>query len=232
MRVGGNKIINVDVRIIAATNVDIESMVESGKIRRDLYYRLNTMQLTLPALRDRNDDIPLLTEHIIKDIGGKFKLGDDVMEAFLTHKWEGNVRELRNYLEFFQCLCKNVITLKDIPDNLSKKLSKYSSYSSVSNFTLDKKCKNENIFSGCDGENYLYIMDILYRCYNMKKLVGRRTIAEIARESNVFLTEQEIRAKLKALEMEGLVKIGIGRSGTRITPLGIDNFLQARKSTQ
>jgi len=232
MRVGGNKIINVDVRIIAATNVDIESMVESGKIRRDLYYRLNTMQLTLPALRDRNDDIPILTEYIIKDIGGKFKLGDDVMEAFLTHKWEGNVRELRNYLEFFQCLCKNIITMKDLPDNLSKKLSKYSSYSSVSNFTLDKKYENENIFSGCDGENYLYIMDILYSCYNMKKLVGRRTIAEIARKSNVFLTEQEIRAKLKVLEMEGFVKIGIGRSGTRITPLGIDNFLQSKKLTQ
>lgn len=232
MRVGGNKIINVDVRIIAATNVDIESMVESGKIRRDLYYRLNTMQLTLPALRDRTDDIPILTEYIIKDIGGKFRLGDDVMQAFLIHKWEGNVRELRNYLEFFQCLCKNVITMNDIPDNLIKKLCKYSPCSSASNYTSDKKCKNENIFSGCEGENYLYIMDILYRCYNMKKLVGRRTIAEIARKSNVFLTEQEIRAKLKVLEIEGLVKIGIGRSGTRITPIGIDNFLQSKKLAQ
>jgi len=232
MRVGGNKIINVDVRIIAATNMDIESMVESGKIRRDLYYRLNTMQLTLPALRDRTDDIPILTEYIIKDIGGKFRLDDDVMQAFLIHKWEGNVRELRNYLEFFQCLCKNVITMKDIPDNLIKKLCKYSPYSSAFNSAPDRKCKNENIFSGCEGEIYLYIMDILYRCYNMKKLVGRRTIAEIARKSNVFLTEQEIRAKLKVLEIEGLVKIGIGRSGTRITPLGIENFLQSKKLTQ
>lgn len=229
MRVGGNKIINIDVRIIATTNVCIESMVESGKIRKDLYYRLNTMQLTLPALRDRTGDIPILAEYIIKDIGGNFKLNDDVMEAFLRYRWDGNVRELKNCLEFFQCLDKNVITMKDIPDNFIKKLCIDSSHTHFYSNNHDKECNNENLFTGYDGEIYLYIMEVLYNCYNEKKIVGRRTIAEIARKSNVFITEQEIRSRLKVLEIQRFVKVGIGRSGTRITTLGIDNYLMFKK---
>lgn len=229
MRVGGNMIINIDVRIIAATNVCIESMVESGKIRKDLYYRLNTMQLTLPALRDRTDDIPILAEYIIKDIGGNFRLDDDVMEAFLTFKWDGNVRELKNCLEFFKCLDRNVITMKDIPDNFIKKLCINSAHAHSYSNDHEKECNNENLFTGYDGEIYLYIMEVLYNCYNEKQVVGRRTIAEIARKSNVFITEQEIRSRLKVLEIQRFVKVGIGRSGTRITTLGIDNYLMFKK---
>ena len=96
MRLGGTKIIHVDVRIIAATNVDMEAMVRDGAIRKDLYYRLNTMELTLPPLRRRREDIPLLIRHIQTEIGANFELSQPVMNQIMAHDWDGNVRELKN----------------------------------------------------------------------------------------------------------------------------------------
>ena len=104
-RIGSNEVIKVDVRLIAATNRDLESMIKEGKFRQDLYYRLKVVTLRLPALRERRDDIPLLTAHFIRDLSSRYgkkvqeKLSDDARQAFARYPWPGNVRELRNTLE-------------------------------------------------------------------------------------------------------------------------------------
>jgi DNA-binding NtrC family response regulator len=103
-RVGGTEPVDVDVRIIAATNRDLEKAVAEGTFREDLYYRLNVIRVTLPPLRERPEDIPLLVEHLLERLGietGKKAEGvsAQAMERLMTHSWPGNVRELRNVLE-------------------------------------------------------------------------------------------------------------------------------------
>lgn len=103
IRVGGISTIPVDVRLIAATNQDLEAMVEGGTFRRDLYYRLNLIPLHIPPLRERGDDIPLLAVHFLEKFnakhGKKKELTDEAMQIMKEYPWPGNIREMENLLE-------------------------------------------------------------------------------------------------------------------------------------
>jgi len=103
-RVGGSQVIKTDVRILAATNRDLKKLVESGAFREDLYYRLNVIPVTLPPLRERKEDIPLLVEHFLAQFRTEMRkplegVSAEVLEMLMAHDWPGNVRELRNVLE-------------------------------------------------------------------------------------------------------------------------------------
>ncbi len=103
-RLGGNRPIRVDVRVIAATNRMLELMVEDGAFRQDLYYRLNVVRIDIPPLRNRKQDIPLLVNHFMEKIRTKLGLdidtiSDEALDMLLKHHWSGNVRELENVLE-------------------------------------------------------------------------------------------------------------------------------------
>jgi DNA-binding NtrC family response regulator len=119
-RVGGTKEIAVDVRVIGATNRDLDKAIEQGQFRRDLMYRLNVVTITLPPLRARGDDVRLLTQHFVGRFAQEFKkpavtLAEDVWEVLLGYGWPGNVRELRNVIERAVLLSKNNwITREDI----------------------------------------------------------------------------------------------------------------------
>src|SRR5918998_1122584 len=89
----------VDVRVIAATNRDVDARVAAGELRADLLYRLRVVHLAVPPLRERREDIPLLIENFIKQSGRKVTLSPAAMRMLLTHRWSGNVRELRNVIE-------------------------------------------------------------------------------------------------------------------------------------
>ncbi|HAV40922.1 MAG TPA: Fis family transcriptional regulator, partial [Acidobacteria bacterium] len=121
MRLGGTKTIRVDVRIIAATNTDLEELIEQKAFRKDLYYRLNVIKIELPPLRARKEDIPLLVRHFIdiykqennKDIEG---VSEEVMEILMDYDWPGNVRELENVLERAVVLSRSkIITREALP---------------------------------------------------------------------------------------------------------------------
>ncbi|MFA7606497.1 MAG: nif-specific transcriptional activator NifA [Rhodocyclaceae bacterium] len=102
-RVGGGRTLRVDVRVIAATNRDLESEVEQGRFREDLYYRLNVMPINLPPLRERVEDIPDIARHLMQKISGvqgrTLQITDDAIRVLLHHSWPGNVRELENCIE-------------------------------------------------------------------------------------------------------------------------------------
>ena len=103
-RIGSNKVSHVDVRILAATNANLREKVGEGTFRQDLFYRLNTIELHLPPLRDRGEDIVLLAEYFLKIYSGKYSVGDVVLGAsakqkLLKHTWPGNVRELQHCIE-------------------------------------------------------------------------------------------------------------------------------------
>ncbi len=100
-RVGGTKDIQVDVRLVAATNKDLEQAVSQGTFREDLFYRLNVIRLSLPPLRERREDIPLLIEHLYRKLTGHetLKVSEGAMRRLLDYSWPGNIRELENVLE-------------------------------------------------------------------------------------------------------------------------------------
>ena len=120
-RVGGVRPIEVDTRVIAATNVDLLKAVNEGRFRDDLYYRLNVIPLHLPPLRERKDDIPLLVEHFLrrfnKRLGKQVRRVDpEALAALLAHPWPGNIRELENLMERSVLLCEgDAIGVADLP---------------------------------------------------------------------------------------------------------------------
>ena len=127
-RIGGKKDIPLDLRVAAATNHDPEQLINEGKFRADLYYRLNVARVHLPPLRDRKEDIPYLVNHIIGDLNQRYDryiegLTDDAMEKLLHYHWPGNIRELKNCLES-TCisLLSRRISFMDFPDSFRKKL--------------------------------------------------------------------------------------------------------------
>ena len=120
-RVGGNQDIKVDVRVVAATNKKLEEQVEKGDFREDLYYRLKTIKLTMPQLRDRRDDIIPLSQKFLGDVAkenGKPErdLSSEALQALMAYDWPGNVRELRSAIEHGVVMCNgNKITLRHLP---------------------------------------------------------------------------------------------------------------------
>jgi len=124
--VGGTQTYKVDVRLIFATNQDLEELVRRGEFRQDLYYRINVVTITQPPLRERIGDIPLLVEHFLKEFNeqtGKNVKGFDeqAMQLLQRYHWPGNVRELINVVERAVVLCKgDIITVNDLPEALRR----------------------------------------------------------------------------------------------------------------
>ena len=120
-RVGGDATVAVDVRVIAATNKDLEAAVGNGQFREDLYFRLNVVPIKSPSLRDRLEDVPALARAFLEEFclenGMRTKpVEAEVTEALVEHHWPGNVRELRNVVERMAILSGDTITLEDLPD--------------------------------------------------------------------------------------------------------------------
>jgi DNA-binding NtrC family response regulator len=123
-RVGGVETIDVDVRLIAATNRDLQQMVAKGTFRQDLFFRLDVVTITLPPLRERVGDIPLLVQHYLAEFAKENSkqietITPDAMDLLTAYAWPGNVRELRNVLERMVVLCRaDKLTVRDVPANI------------------------------------------------------------------------------------------------------------------
>ena len=123
-RVGGNGVKKVDVRIVAATNRNLETEVAAGRFREDLYYRLNVIPLHLPPLRERGEDISLLVEHFLKVFCKKrnqtsLRVSPEARKALMAYAWPGNIRELENFMERVSILCEGpVVEVADLPQKI------------------------------------------------------------------------------------------------------------------
>ena len=139
-RVGDSSQIKVSVRVIAATNSELHKMVKSGSFREDLYYRLNVVQLSLPPLRDRREDMPAMLDHFLNRFNKKINknvtaISEDVQRMFMKYSWPGNIRELQNTLEFAVVLCNgSTITVNDLPPEFIDR----------NKVVLDPACNNED----------------------------------------------------------------------------------------
>lgn len=217
MRIGGDRVIKIEVRIIAATNRNLKELVKKRRFRNDLYYRLNVLPLHIPPLREREGDILLLAEEIKKELHSDFDLEDDVKNIFLNHNWEGNVRELRNYIEYLTYIGDKKIKKENLPfieqDN-SNDIISYEDEAVIA-AKLEK-------FAGNTIQEYMFVMEELARGYKERRGKGRRSIAKAAQQADIYLTEQEIRSILVKLEEQEIVRTSRGRGGSKITQQGLE----------
>jgi transcriptional regulator with GAF, ATPase, and Fis domain/CHASE2 domain-containing sensor protein len=147
-RVGSSKTIHVDVRIIAATNKDLVATVKERKFREDLYYRLNVIQMVLPPLRERKEDIPALASHFLQKENSTFKMSKAFLDALSTYNWKGNVRELESVIKraaiFAKTSGRSVLQTIDLPDEIRKKV-KYNFEDLVLDSLRNKKFSHASI---------------------------------------------------------------------------------------
>lgn len=221
VRLGGVDVIPVDVRIIAATNEDLPTIVREGGFRKDLFYRLSVLPLQLPPLRERGLDIQLLFTRIRDDLRGSFTLSPDALDVLLNHRWEGNVREVRNCVEYLICLGKSVIEPEDLPFNIQPlaAVSVNAPPSDIPHTSADdtrQALEHLRQAAGSDLASYQFLLTMLSQNPSM----GRKALSDSAAHAGLTLTEQTIRTMMSHLERLGLVEIRRGRGGTHITALG------------
>ncbi len=145
-RVGGNETIEVNVRVISATNIDIKRAIEEGKFREDLYYRLNVIPINVPTLSERVEDIPLLADYFIEKFSKEHGLGtkeilDDGIEFLMKYSWPGNVREIKNIIERLMIMVQKEVIGKD---DIKKHLESYDYEDTVSKNTSSLKKARED----------------------------------------------------------------------------------------
>ena len=144
-RVGGTKPIKVDVRIIAATNRNLEAMVEEGRFRQDLFYRLNVFSIIIPPLRERKEDIPVIADYLIEKLENKVEISPETMNILSSHDWPGNVRELQNVLESASITAKDTIEAAQVSSLVIKNLKEAdaiifdSNRSDTQDYNLDQR---------------------------------------------------------------------------------------------
>lgn len=222
MRVGGNQIIHVDVRIVAATNEELERKVAAGTFRRDLYYRLNALPLLIPPLRDRDGDVFDLLADFRRRLGGVFRLSDEVKTIFSEYHWPGNIRELHNVVDYLNFTGNRVITRADLPPFFggtsraglpfpvkeAPRLAEESDRTFA--FSPESPSKTERI-----------LLEILYETNREGKCIGRDGLILEARRRNIILSQPQVRKVLGELEHKGYVTVCRGRGGSKITEKGM-----------
>lgn len=208
MRIGSDRMINIDTRIIAATNRDLMSEVEQGNFRRDLYYRLNVISICIEALRNRREDIlPLMSSFL----GSKYnKLTDSDKNLLFTYTWPGNVRELESSAIHYN-------TLSILP--------KYLLDSSVVSVTVPKPSRY--VDGGCIE---MEILKIIMENTQFFHGIGRIQLNTYLKSLQIHIGDASLRNILKDLQEKGLITIGMGRTGTKITETGIQKINDCKVS--
>ncbi|MEE0740697.1 MAG: sigma 54-interacting transcriptional regulator [Emergencia sp.] len=218
MRVGGSKPIDIDVRIISATNKNLFDMVEEGDFREDLYYRLNVLPLFLPPLRERKEDILPIFYSLAHQMNSLMQLSPGALGALKNYSWRGNVRELRNVAEFLVSKGKKYIEEEDLPPLRDKQRNSINDVSITENSTLiDQFILNE----GREIALYYAVLLELHESLLSGQRFGRQTLLERVNERGGLYTEGEVRKALFKLSSYGFVRSARGRGGSVINPEGL-----------
>lgn len=198
MRIGSDRIIDIDVRLITATNKNLKLEVQEGHFRSDLFYRLNVLPIQIPPLRARMQDVIPLLRHFL---GDKYHdLTSQEIDRLTSYQWPGNVRELENFCTYYK-------TLASFPE-----------------YILEEKNKTamEDLSSGIQKKS----LEIIANYTKISHGIGRNALLHILNSKGFSLSDRALRLVLDQLQKEGLIQIGLGRAGTRITESGIKALLR------
>ncbi len=224
MRVGSSKEIDVDVRLIAATNKDLYRMMEMGRFREDLYYRINVLPLELPGLKDRKEDILPLFHYFRKNLRAEFTLSEEAERALLEHPWKGNVRELRNVAEYLTSQGKVQIDMEDLPPVWRREAKRFETVLSCESTNESRMADGETkAFLLREGRNldlYRDVLQALEDAYFRGEKAGRGKITVMLRQKRLDISDGDVRFALRKLADYGYVNPGRGRSGSFITEKG------------
>jgi transcriptional regulator with PAS, ATPase and Fis domain len=165
-RVGSEKPQEVDFRLVSSTNRDPFEAIQDGSLREDLYYRINTIEIKIPPLRERMEDVPMLAEHFLKIYGEKYKRSDcefteRAYDQMLNYNWRGNVRELQHNIERAILLSKNCkINELNIPKNFDSSISFANISKNENAETISSGAGNKRFPIGNNGDNFISTMDL------------------------------------------------------------------------
>ncbi|WP_368505913.1 sigma-54 interaction domain-containing protein [Alkalihalophilus sp. As8PL] len=222
LRIGGDHIIPLDVRIIAATNKDLLKLIDQGQFREDLYHRLKVLFLHLPELRKRSSDIPLLIIHFLHEQGqGHVKVSNDVIGVLQDYPWYGNIRELKNTIDYMLAVSDGItLTIDNIPDDhfFQRKVSSENPLLTAPRETSPELLNEEEIKM---NPEMLFILNTLSTLQKEGGAVSRKKVSILSKQQFTYeLSEQQIRHRLDLLEKSGYIKKRRGRVGTKILPKG------------
>lgn len=226
MQVGGEKVIPIDVRVIAATNRDLSALVEEGKFRKDLYYRINILPLYVPPLRERLGDIQILFRFFLNKYAAKQNIPVPVLDrettaVLLNYHWPGNIRELEHLAEYITIIAPATDNLhQDILNHLTGRDIKVSPPPQSTQATFPAPIFAPALFSSEEiKEDSLKILMVL-REYRKKGItLGRGKLKAELEAMGLPLSEQQIKTRLEGLQKMGMVKSIVGK-GTVILPQG------------
>ncbi len=205
MRIGSQSVIDINVRIISATNRKLMEMVEQGKFREDLFYRLNVLPINIPTLRERKEDIISIMESFITK--KQLEISDEVKNVLLNYKWPGNVRELQNVAAYIELMSDGTVKLENLPFYILNK-------------NMDFEKELQMIKGKCSLTSSVQIMKIIEEKNLLNEGVGRKNIEAILKERYISVTEAEIRRILTILNGLNLITSSVGRKGSEITVKG------------
>jgi transcriptional regulator with PAS, ATPase and Fis domain len=199
MRLGGNSIVSIDTRIIAATNQDLFKLMNQGEFRKDLFYRLNVFQIKVPSLTERSNDILRLTKYYLNIWGEHRNLTKDLRDFLNNYNWPGNVRELINTIKYMVTVEENELSFINLPDYLKTETN--------------------------TPEKEILLLKRLYWLNEKDENTGRRSLKRDFTHNYYDISEVEIRKLLHNLAEKEMVQITKGRAGTSITNYG-QNYLK------
>ncbi|AWI05123.1 sigma-54 interaction domain-containing protein [Clostridium drakei] len=205
MRIGSQSVIDINVRVISATNRKLMEMVQQGKFREDLFYRLNVLPINIPPLRERKDDIISTMKDFI--IRKELKISDEVKNILLNYRWPGNVRELQNVSAYIELMSDGTVNLDNLPFYILNK-------------SMDFEKEFQIINNKCSLNNTVEIIKIIEEKNYLNEGVGRKNIEVILKERYISVTEAEVRRILTILNRLNLVTSSVGRKGSEITVKG------------
>ena len=209
VRVGSQNVVNINIRVIAATNQDLRQRIRAGLFREDLFYRLNTLQLRIPPLRDRSEDLfPLLTHFLQEHHRAGVTFTPEARKVLQRYKWPGNIRELANVASHISFMVDaGPVAAEDLPCYLQDEPE-------TPGWIQDEPAP------GADPGRVQAVLETLLACADRDRGLGRKAIRAALARRGLLLSEGEIRGMLIHLNGMGLVQSWIGRRGTQLTEKG------------
>lgn len=222
MRVGGNEIIPINVRVIAATNKDLFQMCQKGCFREDLYYRLKKLCIKTPPLRDRKEDIDILVEYfLMKNNRTDLIISEDAMDFLHSYDWPGNVRELESTIEYIVAVVDDkTVTKAQLPLEFFHESARQNEQQICLELPLGQS----------ETAEFLFLLEAIKHYNDSGEPIGRKLLSQLSRGYRYYLSEDQIRKRTDKMTDMGLLMKYRGRSGMQISKQGAA-FLAAGKKT-
>lgn len=204
MRIGSENLINIDIRVMAATNKNLIEEIKKNNFREDLYYRLNVLPIEIPPIRERKDDIiPLIYFYMNK----KLELEDGVKDVLSNYKWPGNIREIKNVASYISIMSDNIVNESNLPGYILKPYQNVDEEINILQCQFDLY-KVQKILKGIKEYN------------NLNKTAGRSNLCKYMKLQDVEISENEIKKMLVILNELNIISSHVGRVGSKMTYKG------------